>query len=928
MNSSRWFKCDLQVSTPAWNFEIPSVWGLDKNNPDHRAQICEKFVLEYKNKGVDAIALTAHNSHEWIDEIKLAGKNHDLTVFPGCEITTGSGTSGVHLLIIGDPSKTSRDIDELLMSVVGFGPGNPRFQRGNHPAPSPKSFQDILNDLPSEYLAIAPHALNDDGVLSDSRGHLREKMMSCDRLMALDVGDYFNINNPSSYNGQVRKRTAELPRIKEVAFVSTSDAYSIENIASRFCWIRMGSPTIESLRQACLDHEARILDHLDPRLKNYADENPNKVKHNWIEKISIDGSLLNPGGPIEINFHHGLNVVIGSRGSGKSTIVTALRSLYSGTDSLPKDLKAETDAFIEKIFGKAIVKANHLLAFSQDRHEIVRTRGVVEKKSNMPVRVISQKELFSRVAPEASDINYSSRSFLSFLDEGLALLKQEQPIPGSWWAEFITLRSNFISSMDELQRTKSDVAQLESIESKIKDLEGKINAIDSKEMREARARLNSLREVGKNLLAPFNEYLKRIEAVELTLKPDISEIPEMESVGHDVLVSETRKNHEQVTTFRKDLADLLTSQKEKTEEFLSLIRESSLVVEGQTLSEKISTNTEELKKQGILDPNSLRLLQDDLETQHKLKNDLLEKKKSIEGKVTLVNSLWNDIEKSVEIKRKIRSDLLAQVMKRSKRLRFKIEEFKDIGSWVSSFRELLGLKGEVFAEDIPKLGEWIASGTSLAERLGRFKILRNALIYNDYEPLQSHIEIRVAFLNRLKNTDQSVRLRLSTELIEDVISIEFLKDNANEDDPMSWQDITQGSPGQRTAAMLGFVLHHGDEPLILDQPEDDLDAELISQLVVKELRSSRWGRQVIVITHNANIPVIGDAEKIIVMENRQNSIGVKESTVQGRGLVHAGPIENTNVRKDVQNLLEGGVVAFLKRERKYSTECVEEKRRS
>ena len=83
--------------------------------------------------------------------------------------------------------------------------------------------------------------------------------------------------------------------------------------------------------------------------------------------------------------------------------------------------------------------------------------------------------------------------------------------------------------------------------------------------------------------------------------------------------------------------------------------------------------------------------------------------------------------------------------------------------------------------------------------------------------------------------------------------------------------------------MLSFVLHYGNDPLVLDQPEDDLGTEWISQLVVRQLRTSRWTRQLIIVTHNANIPVNADAERAIVLENAGVGIAVRTSPPVGVG---------------------------------------------
>jgi hypothetical protein len=86
-------------------------------------------------------------------------------------------------------------------------------------------------------------------------------------------------------------------------------------------------------------------------------------------------------------------------------------------------------------------------------------------------------------------------------------------------------------------------------------------------------------------------------------------------------------------------------------------------------------------------------------------------------------------------------------------------------------------------------------------------------------------------------------------------------------------------------------------------------------LIVTELRKSRWERQIIVATHNSNIPVLGDADHLIVLENVNDCIRIR-----GTSRPHIGPLDVAEVRRDVQDVMEGGVPAFIMRGRKYDNE--------
>lgn len=126
------------------------------------------------------------------------------------------------------------------------------------------------------------------------------------------------------------------------------------------------------------------------------------------------------------------------------------------------------------------------------------------------------------------------------------------------------------------------------------------------------------------------------------------------------------------------------------------------------------------------------------------------------------------------------------------------------------------------------------------------------------------------------------------------------------DDP-SWQDVVNVSPGQRAMALLALALAGGTEPLVIDQPEDDLDNRYIYDEVVKVLAVVCQRRQVIVATHNANIPILGDAELVLALD----ADGKKAKVLASGGL------EDPTVAEWARRILEGGEAAFQARHRRY-----------
>jgi ABC-type cobalamin/Fe3+-siderophores transport system ATPase subunit len=123
----------------------------------------------------------------------------------------------------------------------------------------------------------------------------------------------------------------------------------------------------------------------------------------------------------------------------------------------------------------------------------------------------------------------------------------------------------------------------------------------------------------------------------------------------------------------------------------------------------------------------------------------------------------------------------------------------------------------------------------------------------------------------------------------------------------AWHDVTEVSPGQRATALLALALAGGREPLIIDQPEDDLDNQYIYDEVVKVLARVCESRQVVVATHNANIPILDDAEMVLALDAEPH-----------RGKVLAcGGLEDAGVALWARKILEGGEAAFQARHRRY-----------
>lgn len=935
---TKWWKCDLQVATPAWKFKMPATPNYELSAENDQVAFADRYMEKLVSKGIEVISLADHNTGDWIDTMVAAGRRRHVAVFPGCEITTGSGADGIHLILIGNLNRTSHDFDLLLAGSVGFDHDHPRYHvQGDDqkPGSSGKTMLQVLDGLPDDYLVIAPHCLNNNGIASSDtvKGDIRWRALHHPRLSAVDPGDCSSANG-TSWNDRFRRRELDnFPCLKDLPFVSTSDAYQLDELGRRFCWIRMEEPSIEALRQAFLDREARVLCDWDPRLTNFPDRDPNQIRHPWIEEVSLNGSLGNSTANLIVSFHPALNVIIGGRGSGKSTVVAAIRNLYSGFATLPQPVRDEAERFSEAIFTHASLSAIHRLPQSQERQQARwgKAAGSSTQPENGPaaptgfrVRVVNQKELFARVSYDPKDPLSASRSFIAFVDESLDLIRRQPIQAGTWWRRFEDASTDYIAAVRDQHKLETDVAQLPAIRARIREMEGQVAAFDSPEAKSRRegndARTQQRRDLTEReeSLIGLLERLKQLASDPIRANErDLAWPHEFTDLASALDLIEGRVRDD----IRRAVAEGERGLKDWRQIVVASDWSNSVVQAAADADQYVM----ELQLKGV-SPEGYNKLRVQLAEQKDLEKSLVALESQLDDATRKRDQAWSVMLELLEERRTLRVTLLQEVSQKSQRLRFELRGNRDSIGWVNSIRQLLNLRADAFLDDVPNLAVWLWGALDEPTRKIRWGLWRSALATGDFTSLGDGegVDLRPQWQKRLEALDETLRLRLSTEIADDIVEMAFLKDGGEPQQASDWQNITEGSPGQRTAAMLAFVLHHGSEPLVLDQPEDDLDTEWISSLVVSELRASRWKRQIIVVTHNANIPVNGDAERVLVLENKLGALQVRESVVStatgDQKVPHCGAIELAKVREDIQNIMEGGIHAFVQRERKYNNE--------
>jgi len=227
------------------------------------------------------------------------------------------------------------------------------------------------------------------------------------------------------------------------------------------------------------------------------------------------------------------------------------------------------------------------------------------------------------------------------------------------------------------------------------------------------------------------------------------------------------------------------------------------------------------------------------------------------------------------------------------RARLKIEFEKEMKDFEHELKSLIsgsGIRGTVI-ENIIKRKDLAIDGMMLSEYIdeGEEK-LKKEFGFTD--------AMAKKFVEHFSNDRK--RFKLETLFPEDRIIIEL---KVNED----YKPIEELSVGQKATALLLLLFAYENRILIFDQPEEDLDNRFIYEDVVKILREFKGKRQIIVATHNANIPVIGDSELILVLEARKDKCMI----------INKGSVDKDSIKQDIKHIMEGGEEAFRLRIEKY-----------
>ncbi|MDO6694878.1 PHP-associated domain-containing protein [Aliiglaciecola sp. 3_MG-2023] len=904
---ARWWKFDFHTHTPA-SFDYGK-----KDSSLKASKTAKDWLLDYINKGIECVAVTDHNTGDWIDNLKDAAENlraegYSIFVFPGVEVTANSN---IHILGIFDPCATSADISAVI------GASKFRGTKGDSDSVAEESAENVIKEVISAGgVAIPAHIDMKAGLCQQHSSHTIGQV--CKHANAVEIIFPDQERNDAPLSRYINLNV-DLPSI------IGSDAHHPNDIGRAYTWVKMSTPSIEGLKLALVDGSSSII-----RSDNETTD-PNTSSNTLLHSVTIENAkYAGRSTPLKVEFNPWLNSIIGGRGSGKSSVLEFIRlgmDRAKDFDVLDRDneIRRSFESFtkisasrdsegvmldntkISCVYSrdethyllKWTSTSNHVSISRYDGQQWIPEEG--EAHSRFPIKIFSQKQIF--------DLAKNPNTLLRLIDESSTVGYQQWKMD---WSEkhshFQTLCSQKRELQSKLANKSVLLGQLSDVEQKIKTIEnsGHTDILKNYQAYSEKRTNVSQYEIGIENLKNQIESISNASAI-----PTIDDIAfDTQSASESEVLTKLQNLNRAAQSFKESIAQAVASLGNELTKFRGWYIESDFNKSHLEVIKKYEELIERLRSEGIDNPSDYARLIDERDTINKSLK-AMELVTSQIGEVdSLINSAYHEI---IECRKKLsvnRLEFLKQHLSGNSSIKVDLDPFSDIDHMEESFRGVIGRSDNAFTADIFDLDRECGFLYGLNKELLATTSSGNS---NNLEPWLSKIhdfksqvfnfrsgeiqgtKIGKRFSEFMANLQPQSFDQINTWFPEDKLSIKF-------NDGNRFKDVSQGSAGQKASAILSFLLSYGTEPLVLDQPEDDLDNGLITSLIVSKLHENKADRQIIVVTHNPNIVVNGDSEYVIALEDRGQI-----------NPVASGALQEVNVRKNVCEIMEGGEIALQQR---------------
>jgi len=622
-----------------------------------------------------------------------------------------------------------------------------------------------------------------------------------------------------------------------------------------------------------------------------------EAAHHLVVSLNVTGGFL---AGVQLDFADGLNCLIGGRGAGKTT---ALEFLRFGLGLMP-DLKANPqryraiEALVKANLGNGQLtielrtKTNMRYTAGRSAHESVQVLN--EAGTAVPISLdrdqIFGADVFSQ--NEIEEIASSPAAQLELLDRF-----QER--------EAVAIDRELEQLQHQLDQSSLD---LRRIDEEVDDARGRAS-----ELPVVLEKLKGIAEAA----GPDASRINVAHAAK-SLRAREEKVPGLIIAALQKLVREIRSNQSAFQAGVEAQLDIQVRQGANRELFQALqddienfarrlaVTLESIENQARVVEERIRTHETVLAERHAVQEAEYRTIIAASEEQGERAAERLALQAALANCQSAANEQLAKEQQRQGMTR-IRSDLLKRASElRDQRFALRKRIAERLSSQFPSIRVTVNQAGELhdYQEVVTDAlkGSGVKQGVA-AERLCQVFLpteLAHVVANNDLDALIQRSGFDEERSKKILSTLRSggTHYTIETVALDDRPCIELL-------DGDTFKESTRLSTGQRCTTILPILLAQSERPLLIDQPEDNLDNAFVYETIVRALRTIKGSRQVIFVTHNPNIPVLGEAERVFVF-----SSDGQHSTLKQVGTVD-------ECREHIERILEGGREAFLLRKARY-----------
>ncbi|EAD7195949.1 TPA_asm: hypothetical protein GGB20_14220 [Listeria monocytogenes] len=718
-----------------------------------------------------------------------------------------------------------------------------------------------LNSYDKGYFILMAHIEQRSGFLKECDGGLIE---------SLAQKTYFKNSVLGFQKGRTRDKIKQLEQWMgyKLPYIEGSDCKSIDEIGKgdKKCYVKIGDSNFDSVALAFKDFKNRI--SLEKSTSS----------HGFIRSVEFLGGKLDGK---KIYLSPELNCLIGIRGSGKSSIIEAIRyALDIPPSNSDNDYKREV---VKNLLGSG---GQVILELQDNYGNLYRIKRILGEDPH--VTDMDDKGVGAKIGSILSAPLYFGQKDLSAMDNGFELTLLDKivgEVSGNFETQISNIEERISSKMKGFINLENKINNGGELEKDLSDIKHKIKIFEEKGLSDKLSKQVNFQQdkaTIDNVNTLVGKYIQALQNI-------------ISSEELSMLIKLEKSNSQEVPElFEKLRIEIkkVTSTKNKIEEIIQEVKDSKskLVEFSNEMNNTITSLEEEFAeiKREIDIPN---LNPDDFS--------------ALKLHETKIEEAIEKIDQQENEKNKLVVELNELVQERNDTLLKELEIYKNeinrINQSQTSLKLHITFKGDKkeFLTQLKDSFKGTSVSTSSYEQItGKFPDFTSLVI--DILLKDSEKISQILPDTHLTKVKQRVREEYSS----------YLKHKTPNNITINYhgKPITNHSIGQRASALVLFILSQKNNNLIMiDQPEDDLDNQVIYNEIIKEIKSRKPDVQFIFATHNANIPVLGDSEQIISVS--YDDEGITTDT---------GSIDSKLIQNKIVDIMEGGHEAFNRRTEIYN----------